>query len=177
MPPYTSKRGRARPPTSQGLDSSFFILAAYSPRGIGKEFNTGPTTRQGGVLPGSIGLQRAAAPPLLSPGTREQCKDRSRQGKRAQKSRRLNDVRVNVVVSESAHVAKQYSTYSKLSLGPSSISAPQPRPEVHRPGVRARLEPHTRLWSGRHRPNRRRKQGSSAAHTPAPDSAGHPRLA
>ena len=100
---------------------------AYSPRGIGKEFNTGPLGRQGGLVWGSIGLQRAAPPSLLPQRTTQKREEHARQSERAEKGRGLHDIRVKVMVSESAHDRQAvYHVYQALAYGAKRILPPRP---------------------------------------------------
>src|SRR5271165_2594671 len=100
-------------PHATGLTRSSSIRVAYAPQGIDADSTTGPKGRQGGVLCASVGFQRPAPPPLLPPRSAEQRKDQAGQDERAKESRRLHEVGMEVMMSESAHNGSQYITPGK----------------------------------------------------------------
>jgi hypothetical protein len=107
---HKQKRPSSCPLTHRGLTRSSSYIVAYAAPGIGKESTIAPAGRQGGLRWSSVWFYRPVAASLLPPGTAEQGEDHARQDERAPKGRRLHDVRMHVVMSESAHNPRQYST-------------------------------------------------------------------
>jgi hypothetical protein len=82
-----------------------------------------PLGQEGVKKRASIRLQRPAPPPLLPPGAGKEREEQPRQDERAKEGRRLHEVGVHVMMSESAHNLGQYSMPVYFKAAASAISA------------------------------------------------------